>query len=71
MANIKDPAFWHRFSVAVHLDEESTGTPMAGGSSGSSTKDAASVKASSSITPSTRPALKPAYVPLVHHSVPD
>jgi hypothetical protein len=22
MAGIKDPAFWRRFSVAVHLDEE-------------------------------------------------
>ena len=23
MANIRDPAFWKRFSIAVHLDEES------------------------------------------------
>jgi hypothetical protein len=23
MANIKDPAFWKRFSIAVHLDEKS------------------------------------------------
>ncbi|KAI9759895.1 MAG: hypothetical protein M4579_002020 [Chaenotheca gracillima] len=27
MANIKDPAFWHRFSVAVHIDEEAS-TPI-------------------------------------------
>ncbi|KAI9672370.1 MAG: hypothetical protein M1817_003392 [Caeruleum heppii] len=24
MANIKDPAFWHRFSLAVHLEEQAS-----------------------------------------------
>jgi hypothetical protein len=27
MANVRDPAFWRRFSVAVHLDEEQNTTP--------------------------------------------
>lgn len=25
MAGVRDPAFWRRFSVAVHLDEEKAG----------------------------------------------
>jgi hypothetical protein len=27
MANVRDPAFWRRFSMAVHLDEEQNTTP--------------------------------------------
>jgi hypothetical protein len=27
MANVRDPAFWRRFSLAVHLDEEQNTTP--------------------------------------------
>ena len=27
MATIRDPAFWRRFSVAVHLDEEASTRP--------------------------------------------
>jgi hypothetical protein len=29
MANVRDPAFWRRFSMAVHLDEEQNTTPDA------------------------------------------
>ncbi|KAI9729319.1 MAG: hypothetical protein M1834_006990 [Cirrosporium novae-zelandiae] len=29
MAGIKDPAFWRRFSLAVHMDEEQQNTPGA------------------------------------------
>lgn len=25
MANVRDPAFWKRFSTAVHFDEEKSG----------------------------------------------
>ncbi|MCJ1244662.1 hypothetical protein MMC30_001861 [Trapelia coarctata] len=28
MAVVRDPAFWKRFSTAVHLDEESTTRPV-------------------------------------------
>ena len=27
MANVRDPAFWKRFSTAVHLDEEYASQP--------------------------------------------
>ncbi|KAI9815604.1 MAG: hypothetical protein M1832_005465 [Thelocarpon impressellum] len=30
MALVRDPAFWHRFSLAVHLDEEVKGVATPG-----------------------------------------
>jgi hypothetical protein len=31
MAGVRDPAFWKRFSVAVHMDEEQQGEKQRGG----------------------------------------
>jgi hypothetical protein len=40
MAGVRDPAFWKRFSVAVHMDEEQQGEKQRGGTHHGGNKDA-------------------------------